>query len=341
MLDGRLRVMVELTERALTARPRSSSSSCAGCAGAASGSPSTTWASTTARSRSCRSSPGRDQAGHEPHPPPSRRRPARVVHAVQAEAERTGATWWPRASRPTSTSGARSRSAPASARAGCSAGPEPLPTHARALPRRGYRSPATSSIRRASPFTVVAAERSTIVGDKPLLLSFSRQLEARARASTARSWCWPPSRTSASSPSSPRSATASWRSEPCSWRVRRRDVREPMPGVRGVSIEESEALRGEWNVIVLSPHFSAAFVGSDLGDEGPDSRAGSSSRYARPRARDRGGADAPAQDRARYLSASAQRKPAKIWRRCGRSQLRKVSRATAGRVAHEAPRSTR
>jgi DICT domain-containing protein len=44
----------------------------------------------------------------------------------------------------------------------------------------------------------------------------------------------------------------------------------PVPGVRGVSIEESEALRGEWNVIVMSPHFSAAFVGRDLGDDGPD-----------------------------------------------------------------------
>jgi len=44
----------------------------------------------------------------------------------------------------------------------------------------------------------------------------------------------------------------------------------PAPGVRGVALDESEALRGEWNVIVLSPHFAAAFVGHDLGDDGPD-----------------------------------------------------------------------
>ena len=36
----------------------------------------------------------------------------------------------------------------------------------------------------------------------------------------------------------------------------------------------------------------------------------------------------------------ATRKPAKICRRMGRSQLRKVARATLGRAAHDAPRST-
>ena len=46
---------------------------------------------------------------------------------------------------------------------------------------------------------------------------------------------------------------------------------EPAPGVRGASLGEAEALRGEWNVIVISPHFAAAFVGLDCGDTGvPD-----------------------------------------------------------------------
>ena len=30
--------------------------------------------------------------------------------------------------------------------------------------------------------------------------------------------------------------------------------------------------RTEWDVIVLGPHFSAAFVARDIGDEGPDER---------------------------------------------------------------------
>ena len=42
---------------------------------------------------------------------------------------------------------------------------------------------------------------------------------------------------------------------------------EPVPGVRGVSIGEGEVLRGEWDVVALSPHFAAAFVARDLGDE--------------------------------------------------------------------------
>lgn len=45
---------------------------------------------------------------------------------------------------------------------------------------------------------------------------------------------------------------------------------EPAPGVRGVHLADDEALRGEWNVTVLGPHFGAAFVARDLGDRGPD-----------------------------------------------------------------------
>jgi diguanylate cyclase (GGDEF)-like protein/PAS domain S-box-containing protein len=46
---------------------------------------------------------------------------------------------------------------------------------------------------------------------------------------------------------------------------------EPAPGVRGAALDVAEPLRGEWNVVVLDPHFAAAFVARDLGDEGcPD-----------------------------------------------------------------------
>jgi DICT domain-containing protein len=45
---------------------------------------------------------------------------------------------------------------------------------------------------------------------------------------------------------------------------------EPAPGVRGADLAAAEALRGEWNVIVLDPHFAAAFSAFDLGDEGDD-----------------------------------------------------------------------
>jgi len=45
---------------------------------------------------------------------------------------------------------------------------------------------------------------------------------------------------------------------------------EPAPGVRGASLQDDDALRGEWSVAVLGPHFAAALVAIDLGDTGPE-----------------------------------------------------------------------
>ncbi len=45
---------------------------------------------------------------------------------------------------------------------------------------------------------------------------------------------------------------------------------EPLPGVRGASLARTDQVRGEWDVAVLSPHFSAALLARDLGDTGPE-----------------------------------------------------------------------
>ncbi|MCZ2821389.1 EAL domain-containing protein [Modestobacter sp. VKM Ac-2977] len=45
---------------------------------------------------------------------------------------------------------------------------------------------------------------------------------------------------------------------------------EPMPGLRGADLAPGDPVRGEWDVVVLSPHFSAALLARDLGDDGPD-----------------------------------------------------------------------
>jgi hypothetical protein len=45
---------------------------------------------------------------------------------------------------------------------------------------------------------------------------------------------------------------------------------EPAPGVTGGALDAVDPLGEEWNVIVLSPHFAAALVARDLGDDGPD-----------------------------------------------------------------------
>jgi EAL domain-containing protein (putative c-di-GMP-specific phosphodiesterase class I) len=45
---------------------------------------------------------------------------------------------------------------------------------------------------------------------------------------------------------------------------------EPLPGLRGARLKPDDTVRGEWDVVVLAPHFSAALLARDLGDTGPD-----------------------------------------------------------------------
>ena len=44
----------------------------------------------------------------------------------------------------------------------------------------------------------------------------------------------------------------------------------PAQGVRGASLGPEDPLRGEWDVIMVGPHFAAALVARDCGDDGPD-----------------------------------------------------------------------
>lgn len=45
---------------------------------------------------------------------------------------------------------------------------------------------------------------------------------------------------------------------------------EPAPGVRGAALGPDDPLRGEWDVVVVGPQFAGALVARDLGDDGPD-----------------------------------------------------------------------
>jgi EAL domain-containing protein (putative c-di-GMP-specific phosphodiesterase class I) len=45
---------------------------------------------------------------------------------------------------------------------------------------------------------------------------------------------------------------------------------QPVPGVRGAALAPDDPVRGEWDVLVTTPHFAAALVARDLGDDGPD-----------------------------------------------------------------------
>ncbi|WP_104529966.1 EAL domain-containing protein [Blastococcus saxobsidens] len=45
---------------------------------------------------------------------------------------------------------------------------------------------------------------------------------------------------------------------------------EPLPGLRGAHLSPADPVRGEWDVVVLAPHFSVALLARDLGTTGPD-----------------------------------------------------------------------
>ncbi|NYJ07994.1 EAL domain-containing protein [Petropleomorpha daqingensis] len=45
---------------------------------------------------------------------------------------------------------------------------------------------------------------------------------------------------------------------------------EPLPGVRGAALDADDPVLGEWDVVVLGPHFAAALLARDLSDDGPD-----------------------------------------------------------------------
>ena len=44
----------------------------------------------------------------------------------------------------------------------------------------------------------------------------------------------------------------------------------PVEGVRGADLSSDDPVRGEWDVAVIGPHFAAALLARDLGDHGPD-----------------------------------------------------------------------
>ena len=47
---------------------------------------------------------------------------------------------------------------------------------------------------------------------------------------------------------------------------------EPLPGVRGGVLTLTDPVIGEWDIAVVGPHFAAVLVARDLGDDGPDAQ---------------------------------------------------------------------
>lgn len=198
---------------------------------------------------------------------------AEVVHAVNAEAERTGALVLAEG---IETEEQRERALALGARYGQGwlfgypgALDRTAPAVADAIPRPCHRSLSLAQ----TPFGVVARQRPVQRGDKRLLLALSQQVEAETRNlgpsavllsgfQEARyfSRCTQARYSSLSQDAALVGALGYGLSE------------KPAPGVRGIGLDRTDPLRGEWDVAVIGSHFAMAFVARDLGDTGPDMR---------------------------------------------------------------------
>jgi EAL domain-containing protein (putative c-di-GMP-specific phosphodiesterase class I) len=191
---------------------------------------------------------------------------AAIVHAVNAESERSGAVLL--------AEGIETESQREVARAlGARYGqgwlfgrPGPLPqTPAAAssllVPRQAA-PPAP-----LSPYDAIAARIRPRRGTKQLLLAISKHLEAQVAAQGEAAVVFATFQETRHF--TPRSAARYERLASHAALVGALGVGlacEPAPGVRGASLDADDPLKGEWNVVVIAPHFAAAFVARDLDD---------------------------------------------------------------------------
>ncbi len=210
---------------------------------------------------------------HDPYRPEM----ACVVNAVVAYAERTGAT--------IVAEGIETEEHLATARGlGARVGQgwlfgrgEPLlhsPVPSRA-PLPFVPAPETGApVRRSearSPFQIVSARRPTSTSTKRMLLSISRYLELKATDRTE-----PPvllscfQRARHLTPATARRYADIADTAALVAALATDLEEEPTPGVRAARLTPDDPLAAEWNVIVVGPHFAGALVAHDMGDTGPE-----------------------------------------------------------------------
>jgi len=274
----RLRVVTEMTERAVSAHPSALLTAAAGARSAG-------WGVAL------------DDVGANPaslamlpfvHPDvvkldmhlihkPDRPEVARVVNAVVAYAEQTGATILAEGIE-TEEHVAIARGMGATLGQGWLFGRgDVLPRTARAprAPVRFVPAPQTAApVNRAharTPFQIVANHRPTSLATKRMLLPISQYLEAKAAdriEPPVLLACFQDGRylTAATAKRFSRIADSAALVAALATGV----GTEPLPGVRGADLAPTDPLCGEWNVIVVGPHFAGALVARDLGDTGPE-----------------------------------------------------------------------
>jgi len=195
---------------------------------------------------------------------------AEIVHAVGAEAERTGALVLAEG---IETEAHRRRALELGARYGQGwlfGRPAELGRPGSAVtpipqPRRDARE------QQRSPFEIVTQGRPTRRGNKRLLLALSRQIEAQAAGLGSLAVVL--SNFQEASHFTPVTAARYSQMAQASALVGALGVglpERPVAGVRGAALDSADPLRGEWNVTVIGPHFAIAFAARELGDAGPD-----------------------------------------------------------------------
>jgi EAL domain-containing protein (putative c-di-GMP-specific phosphodiesterase class I) len=123
----------------------------------------------------------------------------------------------------------------------------------------------------ATPFEIVSACRPAGRTTKELLMPISRYLEAKADEGQERPVllaCFQDERHF--TPATARRFSQMTAHAPFIAALAVNLPAEPAPGVRGTRLADDDPLRREWNVIVVGPHYAAALVARDLGDDGPD-----------------------------------------------------------------------
>ena len=197
---------------------------------------------------------------------------ARVLNAVAAEVERSGAVLLAEGIE-NEEHLARARAVGATLGQGWLFGrPGALPTGP-APAMAADRVPLLSlePLPAGTPFELIADMRRVRRGDKRLLLALSRQLEAEAGLLGGEAVVL--SNFQDAGFFTPRSRDAYEALALSAALVGALGFglgEEPAAGVRGAGLREDDGLLGEWDVAVVGPHFAAAMVARDLGDVGDD-----------------------------------------------------------------------
>jgi EAL domain-containing protein (putative c-di-GMP-specific phosphodiesterase class I) len=122
-----------------------------------------------------------------------------------------------------------------------------------------------------TPFEIIASRRPVHRATKDLLLPISLHLETQAMASGQQPVVLGAFQDARYLTGATRARWEKLAAHSAFAAAMGRGVPEvPMLGVRGANLTDDDPLGGEWDVIVVGPHFAAALVAKDLGGFAPD-----------------------------------------------------------------------